>query len=220
MQSRATTVEAYLSSLPEDRRAAIAAVRDVVRKNLDRDYAEGMQSGMIGWYVPHTVFPPGYHCDPNQPLPFACLASQKNHMALYLMSVVDPGGEGARFREAWTKTGKKLDMGKSCIRFKRLEDLALDVIGDAIRRMPARAWIEQYLKWTTGRKPVPREEIRARVAARKKEAAKKKPAARPKAAAVAKKPAGKKGAASVSTSRASRGSPSSSRGPSSRRGRG
>src|SRR5436190_21548316 len=141
MKSRATTVEEYLREPPKDRREAIAAVRDVIRRNLDRDYAEGIQYGMIGYYVPHSVFPQGYHCDPRQPLPFAALASQKNHMAIYLMSlcVGDPGGE--RFHDAWVKTGKRLDRGVSCIRFKRVEELALDVIGDAIRRVPARAWI-------------------------------------------------------------------------------
>ena len=167
MQSKAATVDAYLKSLPADRRSAISAVRDVIRKNLDRDYAEGMQYGMIGYYVPHSVFPPGYHCDPDKPLPFACLASQKNHMALYLMCVVDERGEGARFRAAWAKSGKKLDMGKSCIRFRRVEDLALDVIGDAIRSMPARAWIEAYSEATFARKPTPRAEIAARTVAKK-----------------------------------------------------
>ena len=87
MQSKATTVEQYLAELPEDRRKAIEAVRQVVLKNLDKDYEEGMQYGMIGYYVPHRVYPAGYHCDPKQPLPFAGLASQKNHMALYLMCV-------------------------------------------------------------------------------------------------------------------------------------
>jgi hypothetical protein len=201
MQSKATSVEEYLAGLPEDRRAALGAVRDVIRGNLDRDYAEGMQYGMIGYYVPRSVFPPGYRSDPSQPLPFACLASQKNHMALYLMSVVDEGGEGARFRQAWRKSGKKLDMGKSCIRFRRLEDLALDVIGDAIRRMPARTWIETYLRATAGRKPTPRKEIAARVAARKASAK-------------------KASSARVSRARASSGSPSTSRARSTRRGRG
>jgi len=84
MQSKATTVEAYLRSLPEDRRKAIAAVRKVVLENLDHDYEEGMQYGMIGYYVPHSVYPAGYHADPNQGLPFAALASQKNYTSLYL----------------------------------------------------------------------------------------------------------------------------------------
>ena len=87
MQSKATTVEQYLAELPEDRRMALEAVRQVVLKNLDKDFEEGMQYGMIGYYVPHRVYPAGYHCDPKQPLPFAHLASQKNHMALYLMCI-------------------------------------------------------------------------------------------------------------------------------------
>src|SRR5258707_3534246 len=91
MQSTATTVEQYLAGLPDDRRSAIEAVRNVILKNLDTDYEEGMQYGMIGYYVPHSVYPAGYHCDPRQPLPFAALASQKNYMSLYLMSLY--GGE-------------------------------------------------------------------------------------------------------------------------------
>jgi|GEM_PF-60848 len=189
MKTTATTVEEYLASLPEDRRAAIAAVRDVIRRNLDRDYAEGIQYGMIGYYVPHAVFPQGYHCDPRQPLPFAALASQKNHMAIYLMSVCD-GDEVGRFREAYARAGKKLDMGKSCIRFQRVEDLALDVIGDAIRRVPVRSWIDYYVKTIDNRKPVPREKIREMVAARKAESAAK--AAARKSAAVAKRKTGGK----------------------------
>lgn len=144
MQSKATTVKEYLASLPEERRKAIEAVRQVILKNLDKDYEEGMQYGMIGYYVPHKVFPAGYHCDPKQPLPFACLASQKNHMALYVMGCYgSPEGE-KKFRDDWAKTGKKLDMGKSCIRFKKWDDLALDVIGRTIKSMPAKKYIAQY----------------------------------------------------------------------------
>jgi hypothetical protein len=148
MQSKATTVQAYLLSLPEDRRAAISAVRQVILANLDASYEEGMQYGAIGYYVPHHVYPNGYHCDPNQALPFANLASQKNYMSLYLMCVYvgyeddSPGEHANWFREAWAKTGKKLDMGKSCVRFKRLDDLPLDLIGEAIRRVPAARYIE------------------------------------------------------------------------------
>ena len=144
MQSKATTVDQYLAELPEDRRAAIQAVRKVILKNLDKDFEEGMQYGMIGYFVPHGIYPAGYHCDPKQPLPFACLASQKNHMALYMMCLYGSGSEADRFQKEWAKTGKKLDMGKSCIRFKKLEDLALDVIGDAIRGVPATKYIEFY----------------------------------------------------------------------------
>jgi hypothetical protein len=101
-----------------------------------------MQYGMIGYYVPHRLYAPGYHCDPKQPLPFACLASQKNYMSVYLLTDYMDGGEW--FKQAWAKTGKKLDMGKSCIRFKKLDDLALDVIGEAIKRMPAKKFIAFY----------------------------------------------------------------------------
>jgi hypothetical protein len=142
MQSKAATVEQYLAELPEDRRKAIEAVRQVVVKNLDKDYEEGIQYGMIGYYVPHRVYPAGYHCDPKQPLPFAALASQKNYMSLYLMCAYGDSPLARWFREAWAKTGKKLDMGKSCVRFKKVEDLALDVIGEAIRRVPAEKYIE------------------------------------------------------------------------------
>jgi hypothetical protein len=146
MQSKAATVKQYLSELPADRRTAIEAVRKTILANLDKDYAEGMQYGMIGYYVPHSVFPDGYHCDPKQPLPFCCLASQKNYMSLYLMSIYGVGSEEEWFRRQWAKSGKKLDMGKSCVRFKNLDDLALDVIGEAIRRSPARKYIEHYSK--------------------------------------------------------------------------
>src|SRR6478735_9509814 len=116
MQSKAATVDVYLAQLPADRREAIATIRDVIRKNLDADYEEGMQYGMIGYYVPHRIWPAGYHCDPKQPLPFAALASQKNHLAIYLMCVYGNRDHESWFRTAWARTGKKLDMGKSCIR--------------------------------------------------------------------------------------------------------
>lgn len=87
MPSKPTPVDQYLASLPEDRRAAISAVRDVILENLGEGYEEGIQYGMIGYYVPHAVYPAGYHADPKQPLPFASLASQKSHMAVYLMCV-------------------------------------------------------------------------------------------------------------------------------------
>ena len=143
MQSPAATVDAYLESLPADRRAALAAVRKVILANLDAGFEEGMQYGMIGYYVPHSIYPPGYHCDPRQPLCYAGLASQKQYMALYLMCVYGDEGERAWFVDAWMKSGKKLDMGKSCIRFKKLEDIPLDVIGEAFRRVSAQAYIAQ-----------------------------------------------------------------------------
>lgn len=121
-------------------------MREVVLKNLDKAYQEGMSYGMMGYSVPHSLYPAGYHCDPKQPLPFAALASQKNYMSVYLMCVYGHSGEDEWFRKAWAKTGKKLDMGKCCIRFKKVEDLALDVIGEAIRRVPAKKFIEMYEK--------------------------------------------------------------------------
>jgi len=153
MQSRSTTVSGYLASLPPDRRTAIEAVRKVILANLDHEYEEGMQYGMIGYYVPHRVYPAGYHADPKQGLPFAALASQKNYMSVYLMGLYCGCVDGVSdnqlmqwFREAWAKSGKKLDMGKSCIRFKKLDDLALDVLGEAVRRLPAKKYIEVYEK--------------------------------------------------------------------------
>jgi hypothetical protein len=147
MRIQANNVDDYLAQLPPDRREALQAVRKVILSNLDKGYEEGMQYGMIGYYVPHSVFPPGYHCDPKQPLPFAGMASQKNHMSLYLMCIYGHDGSNPNtkwFQDAWKKTGKKLDMGKACVRFKRLEDVALDVIGEAIRRTPVPEYIHFY----------------------------------------------------------------------------
>jgi len=155
MISKARTVGEYLAELPAERRAALQAVREVILKNLDADYEEGMQYGMIGYYVPHRVYPAGYHCDPQQPLPFAGLASQKNHMAIYLMCVYGHPQHEQWFRQAWAKSGKKLDMGKACVRFRKLNDLPLAVIGQAIARVPASALIAHYesaLKPTARRK--------------------------------------------------------------------
>jgi hypothetical protein len=145
VKSKAATVEEYLAELPQDRRLALLAVREIILKNLDKDYEEGMQYGMIGYYVPHRIYPAGYHCDPKQPLGFAALASQKNYMSLYLMGVYGDGSDYKRwFLDAWAKSGKKLDMGKSCIRFKKLEDLPLDVIGEAVKRMPTKKYLAVY----------------------------------------------------------------------------
>lgn len=181
MQSKAATVAEYLAALPEDRRAIIQALREVIRKNLDKDFAEGMQYGMIGYFVPHSVFPAGYHCDPKQPLPYAGLASQKQACSLYMMALYTGGGPAhdhlTWFQSAWAdavKAGraKKLDMGKACIRFKTLEDIPLDVIAEAFRRVPARTYIERY---TSG--------LLTRGAAATKTAAKKAPASTAKKAA-------------------------------------
>ncbi|MFG0328498.1 MAG: DUF1801 domain-containing protein [Phycisphaerales bacterium] len=144
MPSKPSTVDEYLDSLPDDRRKVIEAVRKVILKNLDKGYEEGIQYGMIGYFVPHSIYPPGYHCDPKQPLPFAGLASQKNYMSLYLYCIYLSEEEQKRFVEAWKKTGTKLDMGKSCIRFKSLDEVALNVVGDSIRRLPAKKFVAHY----------------------------------------------------------------------------
>ncbi len=156
MQSKASTVALYLAELPDERRKDLEVVRQVILKNLDKDYEEGIQYGMIGYYVPHRLYPAGYHCDPKQPLPFACLASQKNYMSLYLMCVYGESNLTRWFQQAWAETGKKLDMGKACVRFKNSEDLALDVIAEAIRRVPAQKYVdhcEAARKTTTKQSP-------------------------------------------------------------------
>lgn len=151
MQSSAATVADYIAELPHDRRVIIEAVRKAILDNLDGGYVEHMGYGMIGYSVPHSLFPAGYHCNPKQPLPFAAIASQKNYVSVYLMGVYcgcvgeEESGEAAWFRAAWAAAGKqKLDMGKACVRFRKLEDAALDVIGESVRRMPAQLYIERY----------------------------------------------------------------------------
>ena len=137
----ARTPDEYIASLPDDRREAIATVREVVRKNLPTGFEEGMQYGMIGWYVPLERFPDTYN---GQPLALAGLASQKGYMSLYLNNVYgDPDTERS-FKERYEASGKRLDMGKSCVRFKRLEDLPLEVIGETIARTDLDRYLEHY----------------------------------------------------------------------------
>lgn len=138
------SVEDYLARLPEDRRETVAKVRQVLLENLNQGFEEGMQYGMIGYYVPHSLFPAGYHVKPSDPLPFAHIGSQKNHIAVYLMHLYGDPTREKTFREQWAKTGKKLDMGKSCIRFKRLEDLALDVLASAVRDISVEEYVARY----------------------------------------------------------------------------
>ena len=144
MQSKAKTVAEYIGSLPSDQREVLAAVRTVILANLDPGFQEGMQYGMVGYAVPHSRYPAGYHCDPKQPLPFAALAAQKNYFALHLMGLYMNPAELAWFTKAWKASGKKLDMGKACVRFKKLDDVALDVVGQAFQRMSADGWIATY----------------------------------------------------------------------------
>jgi hypothetical protein len=137
----ARTPDEYIASLPDDRREAISAVRDVVRRNLPPGFEEGMQYGMIGWYVPLERFPDTYN---GQPLGLAALASQKGYMSLYLNNVYgDPDTERS-FKQRYEASGRRLDMGKSCVRFKRLEDLPLEVIGETIAGADLDRYLEHY----------------------------------------------------------------------------
>ena len=144
MQSKATTVAEYLAELPADRRAAIESVRKVVNENLPKGFVEGIQYGMICWSVPHSIYPAGYHCDPKQALPYTALASQKNYMSFYLSCLYSGTKDDAWFQAQWAKTGKKLDMGKSCIRFKKVDELALEVIAKAVARVSMADYIKNY----------------------------------------------------------------------------
>lgn len=152
MQSKAGTVAEYLDGLTPDRRAIIERVLAVVKKNLHKDFEVGMQYGMIGFYIPHKVFAPGYHCDPKQPLPFGGLASQKNHCSLHLMALYQDGQLYQHFVAEWKKSNKKLDMGQCCIRFKTADDLELDLIGRTIKSISAQDYIDEYVKVMDTRK--------------------------------------------------------------------
>jgi Domain of unknown function (DU1801) len=130
-RSSATTPDEYIASLPEDRRAAVATVREVVNRNLPPGYEEGMAYGMIAWWVPLETFPDTYN---GQPLGLAGLASQKDYVSLYLNTVYGSPDEEAWFKGRYAASGKKLNMGKSCVRFRRLDEVPLDVIGETIAR--------------------------------------------------------------------------------------
>jgi len=149
MPPRAETVQELLAALPADRRRLIKAIRKVIRKDIDAPFEEGLQYGMLAYYLPHSKYPKGYHCDPKQPLPFASIASQKNHVGLYLFCIYCDPGELERFRKDWLASGKKLDMGKSCVRVKTLEDVPLDVVGRAFARITAEKFVAAYEKGLT-----------------------------------------------------------------------
>jgi hypothetical protein len=146
MQSKAKTVTEYLKSLPADRKQALLKVRSVILKNLPKGYVEIMQWGMISYAVPLKLYPSGYGENKNVPLPLAGLASQKNHMALYLMINYGSPDIDLWFRKAYKAAGKKLDMGKGCVRFKKLDDLPLDVVGQLMRKLPVKEYIKRYEK--------------------------------------------------------------------------
>ena len=140
-KSKAKTVDEYLAELPEDRRAEIAIVRKVILANLPDGYQEMMQFGMIGYVVPLERYPVTYN---GQPLMFAALASQKNYMSLYLMNICSDEAVEKWFVEGYKASGKKLDMGKACVRFKSLQDLPIDLVGEAIALTPVAGFIKRY----------------------------------------------------------------------------
>lgn len=149
MQSKAKSVEDYLSELDDTRCEAISTVRNVVLENLPDGYEEMMLFGMITYAVPLSIFPDTYN---KQPLMYAALASQKRHMALYLTNVYGDGSLEAWFRERYKATGKRLDMGKSCVRFRKLDDLPLDLVGETIAKTPIDEFLEIYKASRTGTK--------------------------------------------------------------------
>jgi hypothetical protein len=141
MRSDAGTVEEYLESLQPERREVVSAVRDVINEALPAGYVEGIAFGMIGWSVPLERFPDTYN---GQPLSYVALAAQKRYYSLYLNAVYTGSAEEDEFRRRWEATGRKLDMGKSCVRFKRLDDLDLDLVSEVVASTSTDEFIRQY----------------------------------------------------------------------------
>lgn len=145
MQSSAQTPDEYFASLPADRKDAMIELRKVILKNIPKGFKEGMGYGMVGYSVPHSLYPAGYHCDPKLPLPFLGLASQKNFIALYHMGVYsDPKLLDWFVKEFPKHSSAKLDMGKSCIRFKKPGEIPFKLIGELVSKMTPQDWIELY----------------------------------------------------------------------------
>ena len=143
MRSKATTVDDYLEELPEDRRSSLESVRQVILKNLPAGIDETMNWGMIAYEIPLSRYPDTYN---GQPLLYAALASQKNHMAVYLHSIYADPKTRENFESAYRATGKRMDIGASCVRFRTLEDLPLEVIGDAVAAVDVDGYITRYEK--------------------------------------------------------------------------
>lgn len=147
MQSKATTPEQYLSELPEDRKEAMLKLRNAIKENLPQGFEEVISYGMLGYVVPHSIYPSGYHCNPKLPLPFINLASQKNFIALYHMGIYANKNLESWFVSEYPKHVKtKLDMGKSCIRFKKMDDIPFDFIGELVAKLSVEDWISNYEK--------------------------------------------------------------------------
>jgi len=143
----AHTVEEYLSKLPEDRKTAVTRLRDTVKENLPKEFEECINYKMIGFVVPHSIYPNGYHCDTKLPLPFINIASQKNFVALYHSGIyADPKLFDWFVAEYPKHVKTKLDMGKSCIRFKKVENIPYDLIAELCQKMTADDWIQLYEK--------------------------------------------------------------------------
>ena len=192
--SAPATVAEYLKSLPADRRKALQAVRKVIKANLDSGYSEGLAYGMIGYGVKHSVYPDGYHCDPKQKVPYLALASQKNYMSLYLFCLYSDSAELKQFERDWKAAGKKLNMGKSCVRFKSIDDVPLDVVANLVKKTPAAKFLTHYEaglgesgRSAKGRKP--KAKAKARAKAKGKAKAKSKAKAKAKTRAKAKRKA-------------------------------
>ena len=147
MQSKATTPAAYIAEMPEERQKAFNKLRSVIKKNIPKGFKETMGYGMMGYCVPHSVYPAGYHCNPKDPLPFIGLASQKNFIAVYHMGIYADPALQKWFVAAHAKASpKKLDMGKSCIRYKKPEDIPFELIGELASKMTPGDWIALYEK--------------------------------------------------------------------------
>ncbi|MFN8259375.1 MAG: DUF1801 domain-containing protein [Chitinophagales bacterium] len=147
MTSAATTVKEYIDGLPEDRKEAINQLRTVIQKKLPKGFQEEMSYGMIGYVVPHTLYPAGYHCNPKLPLPFMNIASQKNFIAVYHMGIyADPKLMDWFLAEFPKHSKSKLDMGKSCIRFKKTEQIPFELIGELASKMTVKDWVAMYEK--------------------------------------------------------------------------
>ena len=147
MQSTALTVENYLKEVPTERQEALRRLRNVILENLPKGFSEGMGYGMIGYSVPHSIYPAGYHCDPKIPLPFLSIASQKNFIAIYHMGIYADENLLKWFTEEFARVSKtKLDMGKSCIRFKKPDQIPFELIGKLASKMTPDQWIAMYEK--------------------------------------------------------------------------
>lgn len=145
MQYKAISPEDYISQIPKERQEAMKKLRKVIKVNLPKGFEEGMNYNMIGYYVPHSIYPNGYHCDTKLPLPFMNIASQKNFMALYHMGMYAKKEILDWFTSEYPKHCKyKLDMGKSCVRFKKIEDIPYNLIGQLTAKMSVDEWIQVY----------------------------------------------------------------------------